>query len=84
MFQPGTDTDKCRSTIKKLIDDGVYEEAGFESFTDTDTNSVGCLNYWIMTAPHDPEGCLKGNYDPKDWVINGGEGVCESTRPNTP
>lgn len=84
LFEPGATTNDCRQQLQALISDGTYVPAGFPSFTDTDINTVGCLNYWIMTAPHDPNGCAFGNFDPAQWSTNGGEGRCVPPPPPPP
>jgi len=84
LFAPDTDDQACRNKVGKLVDAGDYIEGPFKSFTDTDKNTVGCLNYWIMTAGHDEEGCLKGDYQPENWQSNGGEGLCDPPGPDIP
>lgn len=81
LFEPGATTTDCRQAIQALIGDGVYVEAGFPSFTDTDVNSVGCLNYWIMRAPHQPMACAFADYDPASWNTMGGQGRCVPPEP---
>ena len=75
----GVDTlEACRATVEPLVG-RVYREAGFESFTDTDRNSVGCLNYWMVQAPLDPATiCAKADWDPDHWDIRGGAGACSA------
>lgn len=67
----------CRRAVDALVADGWYQEAGFLSFTDTDINSLGCLKYWIMETPHDPSACVKADFDPDNWMVFEGGGVCQ-------
>lgn len=76
LFPAGTDEMACRGTIDALVRDGHYDEGPFLSFTDTDRNSLGCLNYWIMAAPLDPTACAKADWNPDHWTTTGGSGVC--------
>ncbi len=82
LFDPGATSNDCRQQIQALVAAGTYVEVGFPSFTDTDVNSLGCLNHWIMAAPHDPMACEYANFDPAAWTINGGEGRCVPPPPN--
>ena len=76
LFPSGTDALACRGTLNALVEAGQYDDAPFLSFTDTDRNSLGCLNYWIMAAPLDPAACAKADWDPEHWSTAGGAGVC--------
>jgi len=72
--------DYCSSQLNALVDAAApsYREDPFESFADTATNSLGCLNYWIMLAPLDPETyCPLADWDPEHWESAGGAGVCD-------
>ena len=72
----GTSQSDCVSALRPYVDDGFYEENGFASFADTDTNSVGCLNNRIMLAAMDSTTyCGQGQIDPAFWIPDG-EGVC--------
>lgn len=84
LFPPGTDDQACRGEVDSLVAQGLYKQGPFLSFTDTDKNSLGCLNYWIMTAPHSPDGCEKGDFNPDNWTLNGGQGVCIPPGPMMP
>jgi|GEM_PF-2431428 len=81
LFEPGATTTDCRQQLQTLVGDGVYVEAGFPSFTDDAVNSLGCLNYWIMLAPHDPMACEFANFDPDEWNTMGGQGRCVPPEP---
>jgi len=84
LFPPGTDDQACRGEVDSLVNQGLYKQGPFLSFTDTDKNSLGCLNYWIMTAPHSSDGCEKGDFNPDNWTLNGGQGVCIPPGPMMP
>ena len=77
LFPAGTDDMACRGTLNALVREGRYDDGPFLSFTDTDRNSLGCLNYWIMVAPLDPTACAKADWNPENWVRAGGSGVCD-------
>ena len=74
----------CVSMMGGLVQDGIYREEGFESFVDTDTNSLGCLNNRIMLAAMEAETyCGQGSYDVDLWVPDG-EAVCVASSTNVP
>ena len=76
IFPSGTGHSSCVSTVNTTASSGSYESGPFQSFTDNDTNSLGCLNYWIMLTPQDATlYCAKGDWDPANWQP-GGDGVC--------
>jgi len=62
--------------INPLVSDGTYVEAPFPSFKDDSGNSLGCLNYWMYKSAIDPNNCGKGHWNPAQWSINGGQGLC--------
>ena len=77
LFEEGTTTQECRTLMGSLIDDGTYKEGPFLSFTDTNRNSVGCLNYWVTIAAHNPTAyCPKADWNKDHWVPNG-EAMCK-------
>lgn len=78
LFPAGSTALDCRATLDALVSGGVYLQAPFQSFTDQDRNSLGCLNHWVMAAPVDPSACAKADWDPAHWVSAGGEGVCQA------
>lgn len=67
--------DACRASVEAVS--AQYREAGFMSFTDTNVNSIGCLNYWVMLAPLDAATyCPMADWDPANWDTKGGSGRC--------
>lgn len=76
IFPSGTGHSSCVSTVNTTASSGSYESGPFQSFTDNDTNSLGCLNYWIMLTPQDATlYCAKADWDPANWQPTG-DGVC--------
>lgn len=66
----------CVGHMSTYVAAGNYEEGPFLSFTDTATNSLGCLNYWMMLTPQDESlYCAKADWDPAHWLPDG-VGVC--------
>ena len=56
---------------------GTYVDGPFMSFTDDAGNTLGCLNYWIVQTPWDPDTlCATADWDPDNWASMGGAGVC--------
>ena len=80
----GTSQSDCVSILKPFVDDGFYEENGFSSFADTDTNSVGCLDNRIMLAALDSTTyCGEGQVDPTFWIPDGAT-VCVAPSSEVP
>jgi hypothetical protein len=75
LLPAGADLNDCKALVQPHVGPS-YLEAGFQSFSDTDIATVGCLNYWIMQAPLDSTACAKADWDPANWESNGGAGVC--------
>jgi len=66
----------CVNFMNTVVSDGDYTEDGFTSFTDTATNSVGCLNNRIMLAAVDANlYCGEGDWDSANWQPFG-DAVC--------
>ena len=62
--------------LNPYVQNGTYIEAPFVSFRDSSGNSLGCLNYWMYMSAIDQSNCTKGHWNPDQWVINGGQGLC--------
>ena len=75
LFPAGTDHGMCMGTVDALVGP-AYIEGPFPSFTDDMGPTLGCLNYWIMQTPLDPLLCEVADWDPANWDVNGGAGVC--------
>ena len=76
ILPPGTEHADCVAILNESLIAGDYQEGGFESFADTATNSVGCLNNRIMLAAQDAVTyCAAGDYDRTNWVP-AGDAVC--------
>lgn len=72
----GTEHSECVSILNETLIAGDYSQDGFTSFTDTNVNSVGCLNNRIMLAAQDPATyCAEGDWDSANWVPEG-SAVC--------
>ena len=76
LFPGSYEHSDCVNFMNDVVSSGDYTEEGFTSFTDSDTNSIGCLNNRIMLAAMDSTTyCGQGQIDPAFWVPDG-EGVC--------
>ncbi|MCH2171732.1 hypothetical protein MK489_13195 [Myxococcota bacterium] len=72
----GTEHADCVAILNGAVIAGDYTEEGFESFADTDTNSIGCLNNRIMLSAVDaPTYCAEGDWRSENWVP-AGAAVC--------
>jgi hypothetical protein len=80
LFPEGTDRDGCAATLAPLLGDSdrPYQVGDHASFTDTNTNTLGCLNHWVVLAPIDPAiYCPMADWNPINWASAGGSGLCE-------
>lgn len=76
ILPPGTEHSDCVAILNGSVMAGDYSQDGFASFTDTATNSVGCLNNRIMLAAQDATTyCAQGDWDRANWVP-AGAAVC--------
>ena len=80
----GTEHADCVAILNGTVIAGDYRQDGFTSFTDTDTNSVGCLNNRIMLAAQDAATyCAVGDWDRENWVP-AGAAVCAAATAAVP
>jgi hypothetical protein len=80
LFPEGTDRDGCMATLAPLFGDSdrPYRVGDHASFADTNTNTLGCLNHWVVLAPIDPAVyCPMADWNPANWASVGGSGICE-------
>ncbi len=69
----------CVNFMNLVVSNGDYTEEGFASFSDTDTNSVGCLNNRIMLSAVDANRyCGEGDWDSANWQPFGDAACVES------
>lgn len=62
----------CVNFMNTVVASGDYSQAGFESFADSDTNTIGCLNNRIMLAAIDANTyCAQGDWDSRNWQPDG-------------
>ncbi|MFP8880290.1 MAG: hypothetical protein VCE43_12980 [Myxococcota bacterium] len=65
--------------MNSVVASGDYTQDGFESFADSDTNSIGCLNNRIMLAAMDANTyCAEGDWDSTNWQPDGAA-VCTAS-----
>ncbi|MGE4606151.1 MAG: hypothetical protein AAEJ52_05355, partial [Myxococcota bacterium] len=69
----------CVNFMNSVVASGDYTQDGFESFADSDTNSIGCLNNRIMLAAMDANTyCAEGDWESTNWQPDGAA-VCTAS-----
>ena len=78
LLASGYEHSDCVNFMNSVVASGDYTAEGFESFADSGTNSIGCLNNRIMLAAIDSaQYCAEGDWDSSQWWPAGGA-VCRA------
>lgn len=79
LLPPSYEHSDCVNFMNMRVASGDYTLDGFESFADSNTNSVGCLNNRIMLAAMDANTyCAEGDWDSNNWAPAGAAVCVES------